>query len=45
MGNSFSYLSRPSDLLVLNSRDIIDPAVIKTARKIEKLGQEQYSTY
>ena len=32
-----------SDLLTLDSRDIIDPAVIDTARQIEKLGEEQYN--
>ena len=34
-----------SDLLVLDSRDLTDPAVINTVRQIEKLGQEQYHTY
>ena len=34
-----------SDLLVLDSRAIVNPAVINTVRKIEKLRQEQYDTY
>ena len=34
-----------SDLLVLDSRDLVNPAVINTVRKIEKLGQKQYDTY
>ena len=43
MRNPFTENS--SDLLVLDSRDLADPAVINTVRKIEKLGQEQYDTY
>jgi hypothetical protein len=43
MGNPFSDDSK--DLLVLDSRDLADPAVINTLRQIEKLGQEQYDTY
>ena len=43
MGNPFCDDS--SDLLVLDSRDLADPAVINTVRQIEKLGQEQYNTY
>ena len=43
VGNPFSEDSK--DLLVLNSRDIADPAVINTVCNIDKLGQEQYDTY
>ena len=43
MGNPFCDDS--SDLLVLDSRDLADPAVTNTVRQIEKLGQEQYNTY
>ena len=43
MGNPFCDDS--TDLLVLYSRDMTDPAVINTVRQIEKLGQEQYHTY
>lgn len=43
MGNSFCDDSK--DLLVLDSRDLADPAVINIIRQIEKLGQEQYDTY
>ena len=43
MGNPFCDDS--SDLLVLDSRDLADQAVINTVRQIEKLGQEQYNTY
>ena len=42
MGNPFTENS--SDLLVLDSRDIADPAVIDTTRQIEKIGEEQYDT-
>ena len=34
-----------SDLLVLNSRDVVDTAVADTVRQMEKLGVEQYETY
>ena len=43
MGNPFTENS--NDLLVLDSRDLADPAVINTVRQIEKLGQEQYDVY
>ena len=34
-----------SDLVALDSRDIVDPAVIVTVRQIEKLGEEQDDAY
>ena len=34
-----------SDLLVLNSRDVVDTAVADIVRQMEKLGVEQYETY
>ena len=43
MGNPFCETS--SDLLVLDTRDLTDPAVIDTVHRIEKLGQEQYDTF
>ena len=43
MGNPFAENS--NDLLVLESRDLADPAVIDTLRQIKSLGQEQYDTY
>ena len=43
MGNPFAENSK--DLLVLDSRDLADPAVIDTLRRIKSLGQEQYDTY
>ena len=43
MGNPFAENS--NDLLVLDSRDLADPAVIDTLRQIKSLGQEQYDTY
>ena len=43
MGNPFAENSK--DLLVLDSRDLADPAVIDTLRQIKSLGQEQYDTY
>ena len=42
MGNPFCENS--SDLLVLDTRDLADAAVINTVNQIEKLGQEQYET-
>ena len=43
MGNPSAEIS--NDLLVLDSRDLADPAVIDTLRQIKSLGQEQYDTY
>ena len=43
MGNPFAENSK--DLLVLDCRDLADPAVIDTLRQIKSLGQEQYDTY
>ena len=43
MGNPLSETS--VDLLVLNSRNIIDFAVANTMKQIEKLGLDQYVTY
>ena len=38
MGNPFAEYS--SDLLVLNSRDVVDTAMADTVRQMEKLGLE-----
>ena len=43
MGSPFTENS--NDLLVLDSRDLADPAIIDSVRKTEKLGQEQYDIY
>ncbi len=43
MGNPFCDDSR--DLLVLDSKDLSDPAVMDTLHHIEKLEQERYKTY
>ena len=43
MGNPFAENSK--DLLVLDSRNLADPAVIDTWRQIKSLGQQQYDTY
>ena len=43
MGNPFTEDS--GDLLVLDTRDVADPAVVETVRMIEKKGQEQYDKY
>ena len=40
LGNPFAENSK--DLLVLNSRDLADPAVIDTLHHIKSIGQEQY---
>lgn len=44
MGNPFCEKSSV-DLLVLDTRDLADAAVIDTVNQIEKLGQDQYDTY
>ena len=43
MGNPFTEDS--GDLLVLDTRDVADQAVIETVRTIEKTGQEHYDKY
>ena len=43
MGNPFAENSNA--LLVLDSRDLADPAVTDTSRQIKSPGQEQYDTY
>ena len=43
MGNPFTEYS--SDLLVLNCRDVVDPAVAETVGQILKIGLEQYESY
>ena len=43
MSNPFCENSM--DLLVLDTRDVADEAIVDTVRKIEKLGQDQYDTY
>ena len=43
MGNPFTEYS--SDLLVLNSRDVVDIAVAETVGQILKIGLEQYESY
>ena len=42
MGNPLSETS--ADLLVLNSRNIVDFAVANTTKQIEELGLDQYVT-
>ena len=41
MGNPF--LEHSQDLLVIDTRDIMDIQVAETVRRIERLGEEQYS--
>ena len=43
MGNPFTENS--SDLIVLDTRDIADPAIIEHVRQIEKLGTDRYELY
>ena len=43
LGNPFMEESR--DLLVLDIRDIADPAVVTTVRGIEKKGHDQYDSF
>jgi hypothetical protein len=44
LGNPFSEKSSV-DLLVLDTRNIVDTEVIHTVNHIEKLGQDQYDTF
>ena len=43
MGNPF--LENTQDLLVLDTRDIIETPVAETVRKIESLDEEQYTKF
>ena len=43
MGNPF--MEESEDLLVHDSRDVADPAIVQTVREIEKTGQDQYDKY
>lgn len=43
MGNPF--LEESQDLLVLDTRDIMDASVVEIVRKIEALGEEQYNKF
>ena len=43
MGNPF--LEQSKDLLVLDTRDILDPSVGESVRKAEKLGEKQYHNF
>ena len=43
MGNPF--LENTQNLLVLDTRDIMETPVAKTVRKIESLGEEQYTKF
>ena len=43
MGNPFAECS--SDLLVLDSRDVMDAAVADTVGQMQQIGMKQYETY
>ena len=43
MGNPFTETT--IDLIVLDSRDIADPAIIESISQIEKLETDQYELY
>ena len=43
MGNPFTENS--SDMIILNTRDIADPAIIERVCQIEKLGTDRYELY
>ena len=43
MGNPFQEYSE--DLLQMDTRDIADERVVETVRRIERVGQEQYTTF
>ena len=38
-------MEESEDLLVLENRDVADPAIVQTVREIEKTGQDQYDKY
>jgi hypothetical protein len=43
MGNTF--LDDTPELLMLDTRDVIDESVVNTVRTVEALGKDQYNTY
>ncbi len=43
MGSPF--LESSEDLLVLDTKDIADPAVVKTVREIEQIGEKIYAEF
>ena len=43
MGNPFTENS--SDMIILDTRGIADPAIIERVRQIEKLGTDRYELY
>ena len=43
MGNPFQETSE--DLIVLDSKDIADPAVVTTVKQVEALGEAQFQTF
>ncbi len=43
MGNPF--LEQSEDLLVLDTKDILDPSVAEAVKKVETLGVEQYQKF
>ena len=43
MGNPFQESSE--DLLQMDTRDIADERVVETVRRIERVAQEQYTTF
>ncbi len=43
MGNPF--LDDSEELLVIDTRDVMDTAVAETVRKVESLGEEQYKRF
>ena len=43
MGNPF--MEESEDLLVLDSRDVADPAIVQTVCEIENTGQDRYDKY
>ncbi|VDI11065.1 Hypothetical predicted protein [Mytilus galloprovincialis] len=43
MGNPF--MEQSDDLLILDTRDIVDPRVAETVRKVEEIGKEQFNKF
>ena len=43
MGNPFT--ENGSDLIILDTRGIADPAIVERVRQTEKLGTDKYEVY
>ena len=39
------FLDDPPELLMLDTRNVIDESVVNTVRTVESVGRDQYNTY